>query len=297
MGGKIFPTSEDAIAVFGKPAAIYGALVNDISPFLTKERYHFEDLSVFETKALDPFSGEAYSRRVYWSEMLARAHMASVASIFRTTRWADAAVREYSAGNLFGWASSCRSLIEAAGDSAMSLSAVPLTLAQQNRNIRAQISGKYSGPTTICQELEETLIHFTHARKVHKSEVVPPSHKARQSADYVKHLEAMEIHGSYKLYSFLCELVHPASTSIATLFSSEDRGWTFSPPNEQDALHELAKNNKKLLGDVLSAAYNPPIIILKVLHKFDMFSKIDKLRAYRFDHVPIWGRIETALRD
>lgn len=297
MSGKIFPISEDAISVFGSPATIYGSLINDISPFLTRERYHFEDLDVFESKALDPFSGEAYSRRVYWSEMLARAHMASVASIFRTTRWAESAVREYSAGNLFGWASSCRSLIEAAGDSAMSLSAVPLTLAQQNRKIRGQISGKYSGPTTVSQELEESLIHFTHARKVQKNEEAPPSHKARQSADYVKYLEAMEIKGAYKTYSFLCELVHPASTSVATLFRSEDHGWTFSPGNEQHALRELAENNKELFGDVLSAAYNPPILILKVLHKFDLFSKIDKLRAYRFDHVPIWNRIEAALRD
>lgn len=74
-------------AIFGNRSAIYGRIVNDIAPDLTKDRYTFEDLAEFERKSRDEVAGREYSGRVYWTEMPYRAHMASVASVFRTTRW------------------------------------------------------------------------------------------------------------------------------------------------------------------------------------------------------------------
>ncbi|TJW53756.1 MAG: hypothetical protein E5X65_14795 [Mesorhizobium sp.] len=110
---------------------------------------------------------------IYWTEMLYRAHMASVASVFRTSRWIKVAVREHEAGSLYGCASACRSLIESAGDINHSLGPVARTLAYNKDAIRAEISGQVGEPMLSAKELEDTLIHFTHARKVLKTEKTP----------------------------------------------------------------------------------------------------------------------------
>jgi hypothetical protein len=292
----IFPDIETAAATFGEAARAYGGLVNDIAPYLLRETYEFEENGEFARKACDPVSGHIYARQTYWSEMLARAHMTSVAAIFRTTRWADSIVREYGAGNLFGWASASRSLIEAAGDIAFSLSDVPLTLASLNRAIIEQLSSKLPVPSLIARELEDALIHFSHARKISKTEGAPVSHKARQSAEYVGYIEKMNIDGARDLYSLLCELVHPAASSVEVLFSGDGRSWAASTSNEQIKLNALVKKNREIMGGILQASYNPPIITLRVLHRFDRFTQIPSLKRWRFDDVPIWRKIEEKLR-
>ncbi|WP_210237059.1 hypothetical protein, partial [Mesorhizobium sp. M8A.F.Ca.ET.213.01.1.1] len=70
-----------------KNSELYGRIVNDIAPDLMRDRYTFKDLSDFEYRARDESIGRAYMGHIYWTEMLYRAHMASVASVFRTSRW------------------------------------------------------------------------------------------------------------------------------------------------------------------------------------------------------------------
>lgn len=138
-----------------------------------RDRYTFKDLSDFEYRARDESIGRAYMGHIYWTEMLYRAHMASVASVFRTSRWIKVAVREHEAGSLYGCASACRSLIESAGDINHSLGPVARTLAYNKDAIRAEISGQAGEPMLSAKELEDTLIHFTRARKVLKTEKTP----------------------------------------------------------------------------------------------------------------------------
>ncbi|RUV55971.1 hypothetical protein EOA85_20015 [Mesorhizobium sp. M5C.F.Ca.IN.020.29.1.1] len=144
---------------------------------------------------------------IYWTEMLYRAHMASVASVFRTSRWIKVAIREHEAGSLYGCASACRSLIESAGDINHSLGPVAQTLAYNKDAIRAEISGQTGEPMLSAKEFEDTLIHFTHARKVLKTEKTPDSHKAMQTFQYVDRaylvfsggripLRGIEMHGT-----------------------------------------------------------------------------------------------------
>jgi hypothetical protein len=292
----MFSNIEQAGLVFGAAAEVYGRMVNEIAPRLLLETYHFEDVSEFERKGSNPTYGRSYLGKTYWRETLSRAHMASVASILRTTRWVDAAVREYRAGSLFGWASACRSLLEAAGDSGHSLGAVPLTLAHLHRKIQVEINGQGFGPPMVSRELEDALIHFTHARKLKKGDPAPESHRARQSWEYVKFIEDMNINGAKELYAYLCELVHPAAESVSTMFVLQEGGWTVSLKNEQAVLEIKRCENRNLLSNVLMAAYNPPFMTLKVLHKFGVFAQINELRKYDFSNIPLWQKSEVALR-
>ena len=73
----------------------------------------------------------------------------------------------------------------------------------------------------ISKELEDTLIHFTHARKLSKGEDAPSTHRARQPWEYIKRIEEMNNNGVKELYSELCELVHPAADSVLMWFVKE----------------------------------------------------------------------------
>jgi len=281
-------------AVFGKTSEIYGRIINDIAPDLIKEKYTFEESSEFERKSPNEETGREYSGRVYWTEMLNRAHMASVASVFRTTRWIEVAIREHEAGSLYGCASACRSLIESAGDIGQSLSPVAHMLASIKEAVKAEITGHAPDAMIISKELEDSLIHFSHARKVAKTEIAPDSHKAMQTFKYIDYVDRMKIPGVKPLYAKLCEIVHLAADSVSVTFVSEDGAWLADPRNERAVLETLLAERRSTLSGVVMASYNAPLLILKTLHSFDLFTKLSGLRKYRFDDIPEWQKIASA---
>ena len=89
--------------------------------------------------------------------------------------------------------------------------------------------------------------------------------------------------------------MHPAATSVSMIFTSDKDGWVVDPAMERVYLDALVETNRGVLGGVLMAAFNPAILTLKVLHKFDRHTKISPLKKYRFDRMPAWARIQKAL--
>lgn len=282
-------------ALFGEQSKVYGLIVNDIAAQLAKDRYSFEDLNEFQINALDAETGREHAGRVYWTEILYRAHMASVAAIFRTTRWIQVAIREHGAESLYGCAAACRSLIESAGDIGLSLGPVAHTLASIKDQVNAEIAGRSSEPGLISTELEDSLIHFTHARKVGKSEEAPESHKAMQSYKYIDYVDKMKIPGVKELYARFCEIVHPAADSVSVTFVAKDGDWIVDPFNERAVLQDLLAENRRTLLGVVMTSYNAPLLILKALHSFHLFTKLASLRKYRFDNIPEWNRVAALL--
>src|SRR4051794_18889426 len=141
MQSRIFPERERAYPIFGQGTLAYGALINEIYPYLVKDRYFFEDNDIYRSKMKDKITGRKYGGEIYWKEILYRAHMAAVVAILRNTRWVSAVTSEFAQGNLFGWAAACRSLIEAAGDTMDGFQPVAITLAEQHRMILTEITG------------------------------------------------------------------------------------------------------------------------------------------------------------
>jgi len=296
MNSNIFPEKERSYPVFGQGALAYGPLINKIYPYFDKDSYYFEDIDVYLEKIKNPVDGRNYLGKIYWKEILYRAHMASIVAILRNTRWVSAVTTEFENRNLFGWAAACRSLIEAAGDTMDGFGAVGITLAEKHRIIQTEISGAGSGAVHASSELENLLIHFTHARKIPRKSDAPESHRAKEPYKYVKHLENMKIIGVAEFYQELCEIVHPASKSISTMLSVSDEGvYSVDVDAESRALSDKVKTNQTLMSDLLMAAYNGPLITLSTLHKFNLFTKIDPLRG-TLDNIPQWQEVNAALR-
>ncbi|MGR9431382.1 hypothetical protein [Rhizobium leguminosarum] len=289
----LFPDVGKAKALFGDAAGTYGSIINEIEPFLVRDGYKFEPVEEFEQRSANWTVGEI--NRIYWVEMLQRAHMASVAAIVRTCRWVDVAVREYDAANIFGWSSAARSIIEAAGDAGEVLAAVPRTLAEN----KMMIQGCLSGSSTVLQtsaDLEDLLIHFSHARRIAKGEIAPDSHRAKSSATYVDFVTRMNVGDVRSLYSALCEIVHPASASVALFFTGVDNTLTLDFKSEGDFLKRNAKASRQVLAGCLMSSFNPALLTLRVLHSFDHFTKITPLKKVNFNAIPAWPPIEKLLK-
>lgn len=282
--------------IFGQSSEVYGLIFKDIYLEIIGERYTFEDQRVFELKCRNPDTGMLHARRTYWTEMLYRAHMASVASLLRTVGWIEVAIREHDAGSLYGCASAFRSLIESAGDIGISLGAVPYTLATIKHQVKAEIAGRSQEPMLTSRELEDALIHFTHARKVQKGEEAPESHRALQSYKYVGYVDRMQIPGVNEFYAQLCEIVHPAEGSVSVSFISEGGAWLADLDNEGRVLKMMLDQRRTTLAGVLVASFNAPLLTLRTLQSFGLFKKLPSLRKYRFDNIPEWNRIAPLLR-
>lgn len=280
-----------ATQFLGEAAAAYSTLFSRIDAKELSEEYEFLNNEVYETALQNGNLQTGMGQEIYWRENLARAHIVSVASIVRTSRWIDVATREYSAENLFGWAAACRSLMESAGDIMHSLGPVPLTLAKHKEAVLRQLSAKDDTKIVISTDLEDALIHFTHARKVRKEETAPDSHKAEPSWKYIKHLEDMSIVGANSLYSELCDIVHPAADSVRYLFESSGQKYRLSDRTESNTIQTMAQANKETLGGCLEAALNPPILTLKMLQNFHLFKKVKGLRKTGLEHHPYWRKV------
>ncbi|MBY3214310.1 hypothetical protein HFO21_07975 [Rhizobium laguerreae] len=161
------------------------------------------------------------------------------------------------------------------------------------------IQGCLSGSSTALHtsaELEDLLIHFSHARRIAKGEIAPDSHRAKSSAAYVDFVTRMNVGDVRSLYANLCETVHPASASVALFFTSADDTLTVDFKSEVDFLEKNAKASRQALGGCLMAAFNPALLTLRVLHSFDHFTKITPLKKVNFDAIPAWPPIEKLLK-
>lgn len=285
--------------LFGPTARFYVPLVRQIIPRVFSVEYDFEETRAFKEKVRNQASGSAEINQICWREILFRAHITVSASLYRTCRLIDASVRENSASNLPGWASCTRALLEATGDSSEALRAIPYTLAEHHRWIRTCLSGRARGLSSST-ELEDRMIHFTHARRLRRDEkdTVPPSHNAKHTGEYIGELVACGMPEAPTLYRELCELSHPAANSVAYFFSVVDEGTAFrvEPHRDRYMIDALVANHRRLFEDLLMVSINPILLSLRVFHAFRLFPNIPELRKVDFSKIPAWATIETFLK-
>lgn len=228
------------------------------------------------------------------SEVLQSAHLAATTSIIRSARWFEATWREHEAANLLGWAACCRSLLEAVGDTIDGLLGVGLTLAEAMPTLMKGLSGFDEGLLNL-KEIEDKLIHFSHGRKIGRAEraVVPSTHAARQTAEYIALLESAG--GPAKLYAELCQIGHPARGSLSWTYVDVAGGFRVAADRDGPAIAEIVARHRDELHLLPSLAFNPGLFVLRVLVKFDLFPRIPELRNFSFQEARGWERIKVML--
>jgi hypothetical protein len=285
--------SSDLHSLFGQVGIVFQPLIESVASKLPGIKYQFMEPEEFRGIL---HSSLQEGNRIYWTEMLYRAHWAASANILRHKRW-HAACLSLSAqpANFLGFTAALRGLLEAAADGYFSLGAVPLTLAENHRNIKHALSGE-AKDLAISPDLENLLIHFQYGRKIKKDETAPDPHKAKSATDYLSAADGVGNKELKTLYSELCQLVHPAAHSV--LWFGEESAGTITLTNADDKewILDLCKRHSEAISSLQMLSINPCLLIFKILNMFSVKSLwIDYVNMIDMSKVPSWLKIKKAL--
>ena len=238
--------------------------------------------------------------RVYWSETLQRAHLAAVTSMLRSRRWLSGMVHATTENNLLVFAAALRGLMESAADASTALISTPLTLVQNHPLITEALEGRATTGYSSA-ELENELIHYSHARGIRGSERAnaPQSHRARTVQKYLEIFGDQNADVVRQCYSDLCDLTHPGASSVVMWLASDGpAGVDFRLSTHQDKalIVELLRRYPTVPLELLMFAFNAPLIALNVLNYFpveDLHSP--KLLNWNLDGISGWVKCRREL--
>ena len=106
--------------------------------------------------------------------------------------------------------------------------------------------------------------------------------------------------GTLKLYHQLCAICHPSHESIKYFYDSS-RGregrLKLAPTNDAKAIAAICEAHSTVLPDALMMSCNPPLYILRVLHKFGVHPKLAALRKLDWEAIKMGAEIERYLKN
>lgn len=282
--------------LFGQAATLYGPIVAGVLPRLTAVPYRFwdNDFLLAEVNKGTVDAGEVNS--IAATELLLYSHMAAHTSLIRATRWFEATWREYQAGNFLGWAACLRSLLEAVGDTVDSLQSIGADIAENMPLLMRALTGFDKGIIDF-ELLEDKVIHFSHARKIAKADrpQFPNSHVARQTFEYIGILKTAGLSETAALYAELCEIGHPARESVSWMYEPIIGGFTVNSNRDMIAIKDIVTRYRRDIELIPSLAYNPGLLILRVMVKFCIFPLVPELRGFSFQGAKGWNKIKPVL--
>ncbi len=272
-------------------------MVDDLGLKGVTTRYRFMEADVHSDLSHNDIGA---GMKVYWFEILERAHIAAVTSILRSRHWLSAVLSTRTEKNALAFAAAFRGLMESAGDTTTALNGIPLALARHYPEIAISLSGS-AASVSIAEELEDELIHYSHGRHIKNSEQAntPKSHKARSVHEYLKVFESLNAEKAAQCYRFLCDLTHPGATSVWMWLAAVDsKGSEFTISTEQDEaiIAEFWKLYAEVVLDVVMFAFNAPVLVLNTLNYFPVkMLHTKELLSFDLDGLAAWRKCKSEL--
>ena len=293
MSPSVSKDKSTLVVLFGDPGLFYVDIFNQIAPHLTTHKYHFFTEESFREYLNSAHFTVALGNQILSLELIEKAHLAATVALFRTKQWISATCIGYENHNFVAWAAGARGLVENTGDILDGLLNVPLSLATNHAVISKALAGRASDTAFGFSEIEQYLDHFVlaHWMRAPKGEV----RKAKDNAEYVQALEP-SIPRVMGFYRRLCGLTHPSSASIDYLYEVEGDGLRLDLKRDQVELDRVRTEFQDVLKELLYYACNPPLLTLKVLHKFGHHPRLSALRKLDWGRIPGWAKIERELR-
>lgn len=233
------------------------------------QKYTFIDNARYvETLKKDVTAGN----EIYCLELLFRAHIAAITTVLRNEKWIhgiDSALQE---SNFFAFSALLRGLVESAADSVSCLTYVPMTLAKNYRMLRAALRREVNHGIVCCEELEDILIHYSHARKQPKGAGIPQHYSAKTSQDYLRFLEGPPVGAVQNLYAELCEITHPTQRTVAifiTRDAADSEEYTLRNDLDSELVADLCARHDRAFSNVFEMSLNAALITLYVLNRFE----------------------------
>ncbi|MBG9994450.1 hypothetical protein I6F50_05195 [Pseudoalteromonas sp. NZS127_1] len=274
--------------LIGKNEAQYLKLIGELLFELENYKYTFMGQSEFEALMLkEPLNGNSQ----YIKEILYRANFSSLSALVRNYEWLMGMKSAYESQLYLPFASSFRCLIESVADSYHSIGNLAPTISKSIKHIDNALRAK-SAELVLCEELENQLIHFTHARRLKSEENAPQTHKAKTASYYVRKTDEEAGSQFYDCYSELCQLSHPAAQGVLTMMLPVDEeNFIFEWKLGREKISNLVDKYEGIMQQLFTLAFNPSIISLKVINKLKfepLYVKgIDK---FNLDHIASWKK-------
>jgi hypothetical protein len=234
---------------------------------------------------------------IYWKETLERIHLGSCSALLRHEQWLQGMLIAADDGCYFPFIASFRGLLESAADSTYSLASAPYFLADNLPQIISHLKMRKTKDLIASYQLEERLIHFSHARRLAKGETADPVHAAKQISDYLKTFTDAGINAR-ELYSELCKITHPSAESVALWYSPGDENgsiWKRAGSPDLDSIKGFMGLWRETNEAVFTLVFVPLFFNLRILHKIDFLPKIPQLKQFPFSNFQTWNRIKKAI--
>lgn len=235
--------------------------------------------------------GKAMS--IYWFEHIQSAHFTAVTSSLRSRHWLSAMLSAADDKNLLAFAAALRGLIESAADSDTALFGLPLTLAAKFKMIQESLAGNATSFTGSA-ELEKSLIHYSHARHLTRSETgsLPKAYEALPTNDYLKIFGEKSEHGIQECYRFACDLLHPAAPSVQMWVNVEDgkeSSFSLLPQQDESIILSFSENHAEAIANLMMFAFVPPLLVMNILNYFPIeHIHTPQLSKWIFDENLVW---------
>lgn len=263
-------------------------LINELKTKKVEWRYKFMSDEVYSS-----LTDQVEAGRIYWEEMLTRAHIIALLSMFRTARWFESV--ENQGANYYGFCSSLRGLIESIADSYYTLQKFPLTIAVDFEVIRKQI-GKTSIVLTTHEILENELLHFIQGTKFpgEMLRAVPKYYNAKKIIEYLAAISSDT--RVVQVYDHLCSIAHPAFESariLLFLHEGETIVCNDSLELEKQMVVKLLKETSGTLEEISRIYMNNILSTVSLLNDFGITSIDTEISGEaEFKKSEIWTEIE-----
>lgn len=242
-------------------------------------------------------SDQAAASKVYWYELLARVHIGAHLSLLRTKCWLSGIDTAWRAENALLYAAAARGLLESSADSHFTFRNIPMTLATHHYHIGRAIRGK-SKRFVVAAEIEDALVHFTHARRLGKDQkpLAPKAHDAMTIQSYLRSF-GTDYDGVAAFYERLCAFTHPSAESLMLFVEDYQAStWRLTQWDQKELVAELHKAFFEVFSDTLVKALNLPMTLLKLLNTFDNVSLHTRaVESADPSGIPIWKKVEKAI--
>jgi hypothetical protein len=278
----------------GEHGAVFYALVERVSEALPCTMYTFLENDIL--LAMSPIE----ANHQYWYEMMERAHLAAATGLLRNRQWLRSVSLELAANNYFGFCAALRGFLEASSDMYYSLKSVPSTLVNQLAEIHCCLSRspKVTGLFT-CKELEDILIHYTHARRPKPGEALPKLHQRLANRNYIDSLQGAKDGPVAVLYGALCEITHPASSSVECFITPGDDPVYIVLAKSLDywLIRHLCQEHNDAFPVLFELASNPALVILAMINRMPLHDlRVPLFDSIDLSHFPIWNSFLERLR-
>lgn len=277
--------TDNFFSVFGEKLNIYLEMANNLISDYKMYKYFISSQDAFESLGIKDMNF------VYWFEIIERCHYSSYTALKRQLSWIQGILNGFSNNNYLSFCANFRGFLLSSADILYSFQAISISLAENNEQIILSLNNQLDSVLMASTELENLLIHFTHARKVDKNEHnVPSIHQAKSDRNY---LEVFKTENVSKCYEELCQITHPAKNTIDNFISYYE--------NDKDIKLDFNKDEKNINGFIkkyedcfpeIFSSFNVIFLLMKVINllKVEDYHS-ESIEKYNLTNIPLYNRI------